>query len=74
MTRRKPKGPESPCRDICLIHPAEGICVGCYRTAEEISQWSRMPSSERAKILKQLDSRAPALRKRRSRRRRKLRH
>lgn len=56
---------ESPCVQICVVHPAERICTGCYRTIDEISRWSRMGSSERAEIMNDLPSRKPRLSKRR---------
>lgn len=55
----------SPCIKICVIHPAERICTGCFRTIDEISSWSRKTSEERAEIMKALPSRAGLLRKRR---------
>ena len=56
---------ESPCVKICVMHPAEGICVGCMRTLAEIGSWSAMTSDERRAIMMDLPSRAPRLRKRR---------
>ncbi|OWU81660.1 DUF1289 domain-containing protein [Phaeobacter sp. 22II1-1F12B] len=56
---------ESPCVQICVIHPAERICTGCYRTIEEIARWSRMEPEERRTIMQELPSRAPKLAKRR---------
>ena len=61
----KRKEVESPCVQICVVHPAERICTGCYRTIDEISRWSRMDSSERAEIMNDLPSRKPRLSKRR---------
>ncbi|KAB2882930.1 MAG: DUF1289 domain-containing protein, partial [Albidovulum sp.] len=26
---------ESPCVRVCVVHPAEGLCVGCYRSVDE---------------------------------------
>lgn len=56
---------ESPCVQICVIHRAEGICTGCYRTPEEIGSWSRMTAEERRSIMEELADRAPKLAKRR---------
>ena len=30
---------DSPCNDICTTDPESGLCVGCGRTQEEISNW-----------------------------------
>jgi len=56
---------ESPCVRICVVHPTEQICTGCYRTLDEIARWSRMDSSERADIMEALPARKPLLAKRR---------
>lgn len=55
----------SPCVKICVVHPAERICTGCYRTIDEIGNWSRMSPEERAEIMEALPARAPRLSKRR---------
>ncbi len=56
---------ESPCINICVIHPAERICTGCLRSIDEISAWSKMSNDERAEVLAALPARAPRLQKRR---------
>ncbi|MHA6323774.1 DUF1289 domain-containing protein [Roseivivax sp. CAU 1753] len=56
---------ESPCVQTCVVHPAERICVGCLRTIDEITGWSRMSAQERRDIMATLPDRAPRLRKRR---------
>ena len=60
---------ESPCQKLCSIHPVELICVGCYRTPQEIGAWSRMTPAARRAIMDDLPNRAPRLRKRRGGRR-----
>ena len=37
----KPAVP-SPCVNVCRMHEASGLCVGCHRTLDEIAQWSLM--------------------------------
>ncbi|WP_170343860.1 DUF1289 domain-containing protein [Ruegeria atlantica] len=56
---------ESPCVQICVVHPTERICTGCYRTIDEITRWSKMDSRERAEIMENLPTRKPRLSKRR---------
>jgi len=59
----------SPCVQICVVHPAERICVGCYRSIDEIAGWSAMDADARRAVLAQLPSRAPRLAQRRGGRR-----
>lgn len=64
--------PLSPCVNICVIHPDAGICVGCYRTRDEIAAWSVLGNDERRAIMDGLADRAGLLKKRRGGRAGKL--
>lgn len=57
--------PQSPCVKICVMHPTEGLCVGCLRSLPEIAAWAQMPRSARKAILQDLPNRAPRVQKRR---------
>ncbi|WP_430448784.1 DUF1289 domain-containing protein [Rhodophyticola sp.] len=69
----RPPGPEvwkrdeieSPCIKICVVHPETRLCTGCNRSIEEITNWSRMAPDARARIMAELPTRAPLLKKRR---------
>lgn len=50
---------KSPCQNICVIHPATRLCVGCHRTGEEITRWSAMSPQERRRIMDELPGRDP---------------
>ncbi len=52
---------ESPCVKICVIHPGARICVGCFRTGDEIASWSRMTPEKRREIMAELPSRESLL-------------
>jgi|TARA_B110000240_G_C13332968_1_gene382099 predicted Fe-S protein YdhL (DUF1289 family) len=56
---------DSPCVKLCSIHPAERICVGCYRSMEEIGAWSSLSTEVRLEIMAELPSRASRIQKRR---------
>jgi len=56
---------ESPCVNICVIHPEARLCTGCYRSIDEISLWSRMSSEERREVIGDLPERASQVVKRR---------
>ncbi|MBV1878784.1 MAG: DUF1289 domain-containing protein [Pseudomonadales bacterium] len=42
----------SPCIRHCTLDETD-ICVGCYRSLDEILQWSEASNEQRLKILKQ---------------------
>ena len=56
---------DSPCVKLCSIHPTERLCVGCLRTIEEITAWSRMTPDLRRTIIAELPARAPRITQRR---------
>lgn len=56
---------DSPCVKICVIHHEEKLCIGCLRTLDEISRWSKMSNDERRALKAELPERAPRLQKRR---------
>ncbi|MCY4100371.1 MAG: DUF1289 domain-containing protein [Rhodobacteraceae bacterium] len=66
----KRKEPDSPCQQVCLIHPDEKICIGCFRTPEEISNWALFSSAKRQTLLKDLPQRSGRVKLRRGKRQR----
>ena len=54
--------PDSPCQRVCVVHPQAKLCIGCHRTIEEISRWSRMTPDERRAIMAELPGREGQLR------------
>ena len=63
---------ESPCVQICLIHPDTRLCTGCARSIDEIAEWSRLSPEERKAIMQDLPNRSPAPKTRRGGRKGRL--
>ena len=40
----------SPCNRVCTLEPATDICMGCFRSLDEISAWTRFTNAERQAI------------------------
>lgn len=55
---------ESPCQKICVMHPGSGLCVGCFRTRDEIAGWSRMTPDDRRAVMTDLPGRESLIAKR----------
>lgn len=51
----------TPCKNICVLDPASGLCRGCGRTGEEIAAWSGMTNNERMRIMALLPDRLDTL-------------
>lgn len=56
---------QSPCVKLCVVHPEARICIGCYRSIDEITVWSRLTHEARAALMAELPARAARLTKRR---------
>ncbi|WP_245293312.1 DUF1289 domain-containing protein [Mongoliimonas terrestris] len=48
----------TPCVKTCIIDPVSRLCVGCWRTLDEIGGWSRMSEPERLAVMAVLPARA----------------
>lgn len=48
----------SPCVKICELD-SRGLCIGCFRTRDEIARWMEMSELERAAVIVALEMRRP---------------
>ena len=55
----------SPCVHRCGIHPTAQICTGCFRTMDEIMEWSGYTEAHRVQLMAELPTRAGRLKQRR---------
>lgn len=44
----------SPCINVCVLHPENGLCLGCYRSMDEIVRWAAMADQECLQIMEEL--------------------
>ncbi|WP_339746867.1 DUF1289 domain-containing protein [uncultured Maricaulis sp.] len=58
---------KTPCVKVCFVDPADGICVGCFRTMDELGLWTKYSDAEREAILAALPRREAAYADRHSR-------
>jgi predicted Fe-S protein YdhL (DUF1289 family) len=49
----------SPCVFVCRLD-AQGLCMGCRRSLDEIAEWPRASEARRREILRELASRPAA--------------
>lgn len=47
----------TPCIKICQIDPASRLCLGCWRTLDEIAAWGGMTEAERLAVMASLPDR-----------------
>ena len=53
---------KTPCVQVCFVDPGAGVCVGCFRTMEELGRWTRYTDAERDTIMAALPGREHAYR------------
>jgi len=50
------KDVKNPCINICRTD-ANGICLGCKRSLEEIGDWSKYTNDEKSAVLEKISQR-----------------
>jgi hypothetical protein len=50
-------GVPSPCISICQMDADTGWCQGCFRTLDEIAQWSRADDAEKLRVWQRIEAR-----------------
>jgi uncharacterized protein len=53
-------GVPSPCVNICQMDDNKTLCIGCFRTLDEIAQWSQAAESAKLAILAAVEKRREA--------------
>ncbi len=46
---------KSPCIDVCVTR--EGVCIGCYRTLDEMANWKMMTEEQKAEVVEKIKGR-----------------
>lgn len=52
-------GVKSPCISVCVLDD-DDICMGCYRSSAEITDWVMMDDDEKREVLKRCSERFEA--------------
>lgn len=52
----EPEVIKSPCVHICCLDEKD-ICLGCYRSCDEICKWGAMNNEERKDVMKKVATR-----------------
>jgi hypothetical protein len=47
----------TPCKKVCIVDGASGLCLGCGRTLSEIAAWGAFGEDHRQAIMAQLPAR-----------------
>jgi len=48
----------SPCVSVCRMHEHTGLCLGCFRTIDEIVAWGRQSDATRRDVWQHIVRRA----------------
>lgn len=50
----------SPCVQVCQLDPVSKLCLGCYRSIEEISDWLELSMEQKQAVLARVEARRHA--------------
>ncbi|MEL7043419.1 MAG: DUF1289 domain-containing protein [Pseudomonadota bacterium] len=59
VTNPSASEPPSPCVSVCALDDQD-ICMGCYRSATEITDWFMASPAEKRDIMRRVDERRRA--------------
>lgn len=48
---------KTPCTGLCRVDPSGELCLGCFRTVDEVCAWRLMTDEERAAAMAKLGER-----------------
>ena len=51
--------PDSPCISVCSLNE-DDVCIGCYRSADEITDWLMANAEEKRAIIARANERRDA--------------
>jgi predicted Fe-S protein YdhL (DUF1289 family) len=51
----------SPCISVCTMDPVSGLCVGCFRTLDEIAGWIELSNDAKRALVAALPGRRSRL-------------
>ena len=60
IRRDDPDHVPSPCISVCELDADGRICVGCFRTLDEIAAWGSLDATAKRRILAELPERRAA--------------
>ena len=52
----------TPCIKVCVVDGESGLCMGCYRTLQEVATWARLDEDQRLGIMAELPERPDRIR------------
>ena len=56
-TSKPPTPIATPCIKVCVVDGESGLCLGCFRTLNEISAWASFPDETRDQLMAELPAR-----------------
>ena len=57
-----PRPIRTPCVQVCVVDGESGLCLGCYRTLQEVAGWAAFSDAEREALMAALPGRRGRIR------------
>ena len=59
---RPPAPIKTPCVKVCVVDGESGLCLGCYRTLQEVAGWASFSDAQREVLMAELPGRRVRIR------------
>ena len=53
---------KTPCVKVCVVDGESGLCLGCYRTLQEVAAWASFSDQDRERVMAELAGRRGRIR------------
>ena len=57
-----PRPITTPCIKVCVVDGESGLCLGCYRSLQEVAAWQKLTEADRSSIMAELPARRSRIR------------
>ncbi len=57
-----PRPIATPCIKVCVVDGESGLCLGCFRSLQEVAAWQKLTEADRSSIMAELPSRRSRIR------------
>ena len=57
MNKKKVDKKISPCIGVCKLDVNNNLCIGCFRSADEIAKWPQLDNKKALQIIEEIKDR-----------------
>lgn len=58
MSKKKLVKKNSPCIGVCKLDEKSNLCIGCFRSSDEIAKWPQLDNEKALQIMEEIKDRS----------------